>query len=184
MKTKSPLSDVRILKRSQNRPWMFGILVDRYQEAFLRKGFHILRSHDLAEDAVQETFIKIYKYAHKFSKRKDASFRSWAYKILTNTCLSLSSRKIVESSRVQNVDFANLDTMSSISDYDDKEQVSFVKSVLVRLPTRLSRLLSLYFFEEKSYKEIAILERLSLSSVRSGLHRAKKQFKDIAIEMI
>ena len=163
---------------------MFGILVDRYQEAFLRKGLHMLRSRDLAEDAVQEAFIKIYKYAHKFSERGDASFRSWAYKILTNTCLSLSSRKTLDTARVKSVDFADLDVASSTSDYADKEQTSFVKSILSRLPDKLSRLLILYFFEEKSYEEIAVLERVSLSSVRSGLHRAKKQFKNIAIEMI
>ena len=163
---------------------MFGILVDRYQKAFLRKGLSMLRSQDLAEDAVQETFIKIYKYSHKFSNRKGASFRSWAYKILTNTCLSLSSQKTLDTSRVKNVDFADLDAASNVSDYDAKEQVSFVRSVLSRLPQKLSRLLSLYFFEEKSYEEIAVLEDVSLSAVRSGLYRAKKQFKNIAPKMI
>jgi RNA polymerase sigma-70 factor (ECF subfamily) len=163
---------------------MFGILVDRYEVAFLRKGLYMLHSQDLAEDAVQETFLKIYKYAHKFSYRKGASFRSWAYKILTNTCLSLSSRRASDTARVRNLDFADLDTASSTSDYTAKEQVSFVRSVLSRLPRKLSRLLHLYFFEEKSYEEIAVLEQVSLSSVRSGLHRAKKQFKDIAIKMV
>jgi RNA polymerase sigma-70 factor (ECF subfamily) len=165
---------------------MFSILVDRYQEAFMRKGVHMLRSRDLAEDVVQETFIKIYKNAHKFSNRKNASFRSWAYKILTNTCLSLLSRNTLESSRTKNMSLDELDTVSDASDYDYhiKEQVSLVRSVLARLPVKLSRLLHLYFFEEKSYEEIAIQEHVSLSYVRSGLHRAKKQFKNIAIEMI
>ncbi len=184
MKTKSLPSDAQVLKSSQSHPWMFGILVDRYQEAFLRKGLYMLHSRDLAEDAVQETFLKIYKHAHKFSNRKGASFRSWAYKILTNTCLSLSSRKVLDRARVQAVDFAELDNSSSTSDYTSKEQVSFVRSVLSRLPSKLSRLLFLYFFEEKSYEEIALIEQVSLSSVRSGLHRAKKQFKNIAIKMV
>jgi len=163
---------------------MFGILVDRYQEAFLRRGVYMLRSEDLAEDAVQETFIKIYKYAYRFSNRKGASFRSWAYKILTNTCLSMSSRKTLDATRIKHLAFADLDALSSTSDYATKERVSLVQSILSRLPQKLSRLLFLYFFEEKSYEEIALSERLPLSSVRSGLHRAKKQFKNIAIEMI
>ncbi len=184
MSTKSPLSDVRILKSSQSRPWMFGILVDRYQEAFLRRGVYILHSRDLAEDAVQDTFLKIYKNAHKFSNRKGASFRSWAYKILTNTCLSLSRRRVIDTARVRNFDFRDLDAASSTSDYLAKERVSLVSSVLSRLPLKLSRLLRLHFFEQKSYEEIAIIENASLSSVRSALHRAKKQFKNIAIQMI
>ena len=183
MNTKSPLSDVEVLKDSQNYPWMFGILVDRYQEAFLRKGQSILRSRDIAEDAVQDTFIKIYKYADKFSERENASFRSWAYKVLVNTCYTYTSRQVRNSSRVMAVDFVDLDALGNSDTLSDKEQLSFVQSVLARLPENLSRLLSLYFFEEKSYEEIAEIEHLSLSAVRSGIHRAKKQFRVLALQM-
>lgn len=184
MKVKSPLSDAKILKDSKSHPWMFGMLVDRYQEAFLRKSFYILRSHDAAEDAVQETFLKIYKHAHRFSERRNASFSSWAYKILVNTCYSHSARKTADSSHVRIMDSADLDVIGSTDTLHGKEQASLVHSVLSRLPRRLSRLLALYFFEEKSYEEIATLEHLSLSAVRSGLFRAKKQFKNIAVKMV
>lgn len=163
---------------------MFGMLVDRYQEAFLRKASYILHSHDTAEDAVQDTFLKIYKYAHKFSEQKNASFSSWIYKILINTCYSHASRQTQEAGRVKVMDLGDLDVVRSTDNSLEKEQTSFVQSVLSRLPCNLSRLLSLYFFEEKSYKEIAVLEHLSLSAVRSGLHRAKKQFKNIAVKMV
>src|SRR3990167_1027444 len=113
MNTKSSLSDARILKDSQSYPWMFGVLVDRHQEAFLRKGYHLLRSHDAAEDAVQETFLKIYKYAHKFSERSNAGFRSWAYKILTNTCYDHASRQAQDASRMKMMDFGDLDVLAS-----------------------------------------------------------------------
>ena len=163
---------------------MFGMLVDRYQEAFLRKAAYILRSRDAAEDAVQDTFIKIYKYTHKFSQQENASFRSWAYKILINTCYSHASRRTIDSRRVKVMNFHDLDLVSSTDSIAGKEQVSFVQSILSRLPSNLSKLLSLYFFEDKSYEEIAKMEHLSLSAVRSGLYRAKKQFKAIAIKMV
>lgn len=182
--TKDPeLSDALVLEKSQEAPWMFGILVDRHQEAFLRKGESILRSREAAEDAVQETFIKIYKYAHRFSERKGASFRSWAYRILVNTCYTHSSKRTRDASRVKAIDFAELDLVGSSEVVRDREQLSFVQSVLARLPENLARLLSLYFFEEKSYEEIAEIERISLSAVRSGLHRAKKQFRAVALQM-
>ena len=184
LNTTQALSDVQILKDSRNYPWMFGMLVDRYQAAFLRKASYLLRSHDAAEDAVQDTFLKIYKNAHKFTERRGASFNSWAYKILTNTCYSYVSRQVLRAGRVKTVDFNELDVSGDVDDSRTKEQVSLVRSVLVRLPTNLSRLLSLYFFEEKSYEEIANIEHLSLSAVRSGLHRAKKQFKNMAIKMV
>ena len=183
MSTKSLLSDAQVLKDSESQPWMFGILVDRYQGAFLRKGRSILHSHDVAEDAVQDTFIKIYKYADKFSERENASFRSWAYRILVNTCYTYASRQARGSGRVMTVDFVDLDALGGPNTPYDKEQLSFVQSVLARLPDNLSRLLSLYFFEDKSYEEIAEIEHLSLSAVRSGIHRAKKQFRILALQM-
>ena len=163
---------------------MFGMLVDKYQKAFLRKSFSILRSSEMAEDAVQETFLKIYKYAHTFSEQDNAKFSSWAYKILTNTCYDMSEEKARRQSQVTNMDFADLDTAGFTSEYAGTERVSFVRSILFRIPTNLSRILSLYFFEDKSYEEIAIAEHLSLSAVKSRLHRAKKHFKNLAIKMI
>jgi len=81
------------------------------------------------------------------------------------------------------MDFIDLDVIGSTDGLLDKERSSFVASVLSRLPERLSRLLSLYFFEDKTYEEIALMEDMTLSAVRSGLHRAKKQFKNIAVEI-
>lgn len=181
---KHSLSDAYVLQSSQSKPWMFGILVDRYQKAFLRKAFYILRSRDAAEDAVQETFLKIYKYGPKFSERENAGFQSWAYKVLTNTCYTYLSRKIKDRERVKAMDFADLDIAGHSDAIENMEKISLVQSIIARLPINLSRLLSLYFFEDKSYEEIALSEDLSLSAVRSGLHRAKKQFKNIAIKMI
>lgn len=163
---------------------MFGLLVDRYQRPFLRKASFILRSHDLAEDAVQETFLRIYKYAEKFTERPEASFNSWAYRILTNTCYSFAERKSRESNRTANLEFGDLDTLRGGESPASGDAASFVHSVLKRLPHRLSRLLTLYFLEERSYAEISETEKLSLSAVKSGLHRAKKQFKSVAMEML
>lgn len=184
MKKRLPTSDAKILRESQTQPWMFGVLVDRHQVAFLRKASYILHSKELAEDAVQDTFLKIYKYGPKFLERKNASFRSWAYKILLNTCYSYASKKVRDNGRVRTMEFADLDVSGNTSEIYNEDRVSLVQSVLTRLPGNLSRLLKLYFFEDKSYEEIAILEKLSLSAVRSGLHRARQQFKNIALKMV
>ena len=175
MSTVQPLSDAEILKSSEKAPWMFGVLVDRYQEAFLRKAQYILRSRESAEDAVQDTFLKIYKYSHQFEQRRNANFNSWAYKILTNTCYTYVAKRTME--------HADMDALGH-EDYSiGNEETSLVRSVLARLPANFSHLLSLYFFEDKGYQEIADTEHVSLATVRSGLHRAKKQFKEIALEI-
>src|SRR3989344_6014797 len=79
------LKDEEILKLSQEDPAYFSFLVDKYKEAFLRAARGITHNLEEAEDIVQETFVKIYRYAHRFEKQEGIAFKSWAYKILMNT---------------------------------------------------------------------------------------------------
>lgn len=182
MSAEHQLGDTEVLRRSLREPWMFGMIVDRYQKVFLRKASYLLHSEDLAQDAVQDTFLKIYRFAEKFSERKGASFSSWAYKILSNTCYTYISKKTEDIKRLKFLEFTDIDA-SVASTADTKEDLSYVRSVMSRMSLKFSKLLSLYFFEDKSYDEIAASEEMSISAVRSGLHRAKKQFKSIATEI-
>ena len=79
------LKDEEILALSIKRPELFSKLVDKYQDAFLRKAKRVLGDRSEVEDVVQETFTKIYLYSSKFQTQEGASFSSWAYKILMNT---------------------------------------------------------------------------------------------------
>src|SRR3989338_11306963 len=87
-KNQNEIKEEEILVASLNKPALFKILVDRYQEAFIRKAVGILRNQEEAEDIVQETFVKIYLHGKKFKKIKGVEFKSWAYKILVNTAIS------------------------------------------------------------------------------------------------
>jgi len=78
-------SDEELLALSIKKPEVFGILLDRYQNAFLRKSQSVVFSREEAEDIVQETFTKIYTNAHRFEVVPGASFKSWGYRILLNT---------------------------------------------------------------------------------------------------
>ena len=66
------LSDEMILARSQAEPWLFAILLERYEAAFLRKAKSIVWSELDAEEVVQDAFTKIYINAAKFEVREGA----------------------------------------------------------------------------------------------------------------
>src|SRR5690606_9812686 len=76
------LSDEELLARSHKDPGLFGIRVDRYEGAVLRKAMSILFVREDAEEVVQDCFTRIYLYADKFRPQEGASFSSWAYAIL------------------------------------------------------------------------------------------------------
>ena len=172
------LKDEEILAASLDQPALFKILVDRYQEAFIRKALGILRRQEEAEDIVQETFVKIYFNGKKFKKLQGIEFKSWAYKILVNTAIS-RYRKIKKIWQAESADPLDLELASekNLSTEDvvlESEAKSITADLISRLPRPLARLVSLYYVEDKSYKDIAKEERLTIPALKMKLFRAKK----------
>ncbi len=175
--------DEEILAASLNKPALFKILVDRYQEAFIRKAVGILRNHEEAEDIVQETFVKIYLHGKKFKKMEGIEFKSWAYKILVNTAIS-RYRKISKKWQAESADPLDLELASekNLSTEDivlESETKSITADLISRLPKPLARLVSLYYIEDKPYKEIAERESITIPALKMKLFRAKKMLKEI-----
>ena len=88
------LPDEEILRLSLEDPSYFSVLVDKYQAAFLRKCLGIVHSKEEAEDIVQEAFVKIYRYADRFTKQEGIEFKK-AFKVRghpsTNCEINLSN---------------------------------------------------------------------------------------------
>jgi len=177
------LKDEEVLAISLEKPALFKILVDRYQGPFIRKALNILRQQEEAEDIVQEAFVKIYFNGKKFKKMEDVEFKSWAYKILVNTAIS-RYRKISKKWQMESNDPVDFE-LASERDFSTKDIVlerevkSATADLISRLPKPLARLISLYYLEDKSYKEIAKQESITIPALKMKLFRAKKMLKKI-----
>ena len=177
------LKDEEILAVSLDKPALFKILVDRYQGAFIRKALDILRQQEEAEDIVQETFVKIYFNGKKFKKLQGIEFKSWAYKILVNSAISryrqISKKWQAESTDPLDLELASERNLSTEDVVLESEAKSITADLISRLPEPLARLVSLYYIEDKSYKDIAKEERLTVPALRMKLFRAKKLLKNL-----
>ena len=178
------LKDEEILALSLETPAMFKILVVRYQEAFIRKALGILKQQEEAEDIVQEAFVKIYFNGKKFKKMEGIEFKSWAYKILINTAISryrkISKKWQTESTNPLDLELASERDLSTEDIVLESETKSITADLISRLPKPLARLVSLYYIEDKSYKEIAKQESITVPALKMKLFRAKKILKDLA----
>ena len=176
-------ADEELLPLSADHPDLFEIIVGRYEDAFLRKAESILRKKEDAEDVVQEAFVKIYLNAKRFKIQEGASFKSWGYKILINTCLTKAKRLGKERGRTavdDDPEFMEHLPDSSVPAFESRRlDIDEFLSVTSKIPVIFSRLLHQSVVEGKSSDQIAAAEGITVGAVRTRLHRAKKEFQKV-----
>jgi len=174
----APLSDEDVLQRSQLEPWLFGIVIDRYQAPFIRKVSSIVRDNRDVEEVVQDTFVKIYQNAHRFVPQPGANFSSWAYRILLNTAYTCYQRQVKYQQRTQLVEseilewLAPLDGVGSVA----KETRDGVERILNRLPVQSALVLRLHYLERWPQQAIAQHTGETVGTIKTRIFRAKRAF--------
>ena len=155
----------------------FGELVLKHQDFIFNvvKGF--VRFEEEARDITQEVFLKAYENIDKF--RGDSKFSSWLYRIAYNHSMNWSERK---AGRETQLDDSLAETIpeepSTADDMFDRELVlSRIKEIIEELPVKYKIVLKLYYFEEKSYQEIADTLGIPINTVKIQLLRAKEQVR-------
>ncbi|HEC30454.1 MAG TPA: RNA polymerase sigma factor [Candidatus Yonathbacteria bacterium] len=174
-------SDEDILALSVKQPAFFEVLLERYQEAFLRKALTVVRVKEDADDVVQETFVKIYRNAEKFEIQEGASFKSWGYKILMNTSFTQYQKMKKKGNMFAELSPEFYETIADTGgdNMETKTLRDDVVSVFSKMPKHLAKVLHLHFIEGRPHKEIAEKEGVTVSAIKTRVHRAKKEFKKI-----
>ncbi len=179
-------SDSEVLRLSLTEPAAFATIVDRYQAPFLRKAVQILRSGEEAEDAVQDTFVKIYAHAPRFAEQAGAApdasvgvnFRAWAYKILLNTCFSRYRKLRRERVRFQWLGQEESERLAGGVEGDYEGRLACLVSLVATLPTTLRRVASLHWLRGWTTGEVAAAEGLRPGAVRTRLSRARRLLQE------
>lgn len=173
--------DEDVLAASVHTPSLFALLVRKYQEPFMRKAIGIVKSKEEAEDVVQIAFTKIYLNAGKFKKQEGASFSSWGYRILINTALTHYAKKKKEWGVRAELEPEILELIpdKNLRQFEKKEFMDEVASVLTRMPPLFSRALTAFFIEGKTQEEIAEAEGVSVGAIKTRVHRAKDEFRRV-----
>jgi RNA polymerase sigma-70 factor (ECF subfamily) len=177
-------SDEDVFLAARTQPYLFSIILDRYQEPFFNKAKSILRSEEDAQDVVQMTFTKIYLHSGRFTPQGAGSFKSWGYKVLMNTTFT-QYQKMKRTRGVQLTDELEeiLPDVKQMSAAEHKELIDYVGSILNRMPDHLASILGKFFLEDKSQDEIAKEEGISVGAVKTRVYRAKEAFRNALKEV-
>lgn len=180
----SELSDEDILLRARAYPWLFSFILDRYQDAFLRKAMGIIHNKEDAEEIVQDTFTKIYLHADKFSPLEGAKFSSWAYRILMNTAFTAYQKRMKQGARFQNIDPEFEQFVADKSGGVAATEVhDGVERILARLPGHFASVLRLHYIERWSHQDIATETGEAVGTIKARIHRAKAALRKESTEL-
>ncbi len=172
------LSDEAILARSQKEPWLFAVLLDRYQDAFMRKAKSIIHNDLDAEEIVQDAFTKIYLNADKFVPQEGARFSSWGYRILMNTAFTVYQKRVKEGQRFVNIDPEFEQLIGEKKEHSGfAEQRDAIDRILAKLPGHFAKVLRLHYLERWSHQDIADETGETVGTIKARIHRAKAAFR-------
>lgn len=142
--------------------------------------WHIRRivvSHNDAEDALQETFLKIYDKAGSF-RGDDCSLLPWCYRIATNEALRLLRRR---ARLFQSLDSVSAELAGKLAEEcapdADRMSVLFQQAVL-HLSTQQRIVFNLRYYDELSYAEISKITGKSENSLRTNYSYAVNKIKE------
>lgn len=155
-----------------------------FLDALYRTALRMTRSEAEAEDLVQETYIRAFRFRHQFTA--GTNLKAWLFRILTNTFINQYRRKAArpDTTELDDVEESILyrhmrDVSPGSSSPDPEAEVidntlsSEVKEALEALPEKFRTTL-LLDVEGFSYKEIAEMLDIPIGTVMSRLHRGRK----------
>lgn len=140
---------------------------------------HFYGAKDPANDAYQETLIKVWKNIESF--RGDSKLSTWISRITANVCLTGLQTEKRKSDRFTSINLManNLHDNSDVNNEEtdeEREKLKFFNDFKSRLNS-LDRLLVSLYLEENEYREISEITGLSESNARTRIHRIKNQIK-------
>ena len=155
----------------------FGMLMEAFQQPVYWHIRLMVVSHDDAEDVLQETFIRIFRYVDDF--RAESTLSTWIYRIATNECIRfLNNRKeqTLSTEEVQEELMGKL-MASEYVDYDNEMEVKFQKAILP-LPEKQRIVFNLRYYDDLSYESISEITGSKLETLKYNYHFAKEKIKD------
>ena len=151
----------------------FRALMAKYKEPVYWHIRRLVVSHDDAQDAAQETFVRIFRSFHQL--KEDSSLQAWIYRIATNEAMRMLERHKGSKMSLDDPETGVSNLMADeYVDYSDLEAVKLQKAIL-SLPTKQQLAFNLRYYDEMDYDEIAAITGSTATRVKANYHLAKEK---------
>ncbi|WP_026370067.1 sigma-70 family RNA polymerase sigma factor [Kallotenue papyrolyticum] len=156
----------------------FARLVERYATPVYNLALRMLSSSAEAEDATQEILVRAYTRLASYDP--SYKFSTWLFSIANNYCIDLLRRRRAQVVDLDEVAYS-LPSSAPGPEHQalDQEQRAAVARAVNQLPVAYRQMTVLRYYLDLSYEEIAQVTGLPVSTIKTRLHRARRQLESL-----
>jgi RNA polymerase sigma-70 factor (ECF subfamily) len=168
-----------VLQAQHGSDEAFTQLVEAYQTHVYNMCYRMLGEAESAEDAAQETFLRAYQHLHRYDQKRP--FATWLLSIAAHYCIDrLRKRKFsmisMDAEEDENsLDLPDADAPNPEAEMMHSEQRERIQGLLKRLDGTDRAAILMRYWNDCSESEIAEALQLTVSAVKSRLHRARRE---------
>jgi RNA polymerase sigma-70 factor (ECF subfamily) len=167
---------VEIFHDLRKREYAFNLIVQRYKERLYWHIRKLLIDHDDTDDALQETFLKVWRGLDNF--RNESALFTWLYRIATNEALTFLRRKKRRNFLSLTSIGHNLsESLESDAYFNGNEVQKRLQKAILSLPEKQRIVFNMKYYDEMKYDEMAEILETSVGSLKASFHHAVKKIE-------
>jgi RNA polymerase sigma factor (sigma-70 family) len=154
----------------------FQKLLSDYQRPLYSHIRSIVLNHDDADDVLQNTFIKVFRYLKDF--KGESKLFSWMYRIATNEAITFINLKAKRSNTTSEAMQTKLVDNLKADTYFDGDAIQLkLQQAIVLLPEKQQLVFKMRYFEEIKYEEMSEILGTSVGALKASYHHAVKKIE-------
>ncbi|HPS64753.1 MAG TPA: sigma-70 family RNA polymerase sigma factor [Ignavibacteria bacterium] len=181
--------DNEILSRiSKGENSLFSEIVNEFKDKAFSLAFRILKNAQDAEDSLQEAFIRLYNALKNNSYKAESKFSTYVYSIVYNTAVEFYRKINSKSFSVISIDITEArytdgdELLRNYQDINERQEISeIIKRYINNIPQQYSVILTMYFINELTLKEIADMLEMPVGTVKNRIFRAKEKLRELLL---
>jgi RNA polymerase sigma factor (sigma-70 family) len=163
---------LQLARQPNTREEGFRQLVRAYQQRLYQVIRRQLASHEDADDVLQNTFLKVFRYLDGFEGRSE--LYTWMYRIAQNEVINFTRRQ----AKMKWVPLDNQMDLAEEPHVNTDALAQSLEMVVSGLPERQQMVFRMRYYDELSYKQMAELLKLTEGALKASFHHAVKRIEE------
>jgi RNA polymerase sigma factor (sigma-70 family) len=183
IRSKNTIEDQALVDRAKTGdPKAFSKLLKKYRKSVYYTLLKMVNNDEDADDLTQEAFAKAFAQLEKFDSKY--AFSTWLFRIATNNCIDHIRKKKITTVSLD-IPYHNEEGEDVAFDVRDpqlnpdemmlrKQRKEYIIVAVEKLPTKLKRMVTLRYYRELSYEEVAEEMGMPVGTIKAQLFKARE----------